>query len=172
MCQKEEASESFIPAVVLRPAYIYTFCLCSDVTSHSTLVTQTQLPKVIFIKAFQCVGQGKEVRAEMPSFSFACILPFFQTRRENTKNTEERKSFPDNTAEQVNAMADIHSRKIKETLKRSSISCIYSSSDDKSCEAIIVTSLTLWLYPSKNKGTLLQMLQKKVVRYPHNWIFS
>lgn len=74
MCQKEEASESFIPAVVLHPAYIYLFCLCSGVTSHSTLVTQTQLPKVIFIKAFQCVGRGRRSGSEMPSFLFACIL--------------------------------------------------------------------------------------------------
>lgn len=38
----------------------------------------------------------------MPSFLFACSSQIFFFRREekNIKNTEERKSFPDETAEQ------------------------------------------------------------------------
>lgn len=156
MCQKEEASESFIPAVVLRPAYIYTFCLCSDVTSHSTLVTQTQLPKVIFIKAFQCIGMGR--RSGLRCLLF-CLLAFYCFFLEEKRKYQEyiRK---ENLPRQYCRTSKRHGRYSlqedkRDTQARTSISRIYSSRDDKTCKAVIVTSLTLGFYPSKPKGTLL-----------------
>lgn len=119
MCQKEEASESFIPAVVLHPAYISTFCLCSDVTSHPTLVTQTQLPKVIFIKAFQCVGRGRRSGSEMLSFLFACILlGFLLEEKRKYQEYRRKEKLPRQYQEQGSTMAESHPRKIKETFKQ------------------------------------------------------
>lgn len=59
----------------------------------------------------------------MPSF-FVCLLftgfwcgVFFSEEKRKYQEYRRKKNFPDNSAEQVNTMADIHSRKIKETLK-------------------------------------------------------
>lgn len=170
MCQKEEASESFMPAIVLHPAYIYTFCLCSGVTSRSTLVTQTQLPEVIFIKAFHCVGRGR--RSGLRSFSVCLHFAGVFLEEKNIKNTEERKSFPDNTAEQVNATADIHSRKIKETLKEKAPFHIFILEEMRAVKQLIVTSLTPWPYPSKPKGIPTANAVEKSGEMSLHWIFA
>lgn len=86
---------------------------------HRSLKQSCQ--KLFSLKPFNVLvggeGQGWD------AFFFVCLLfaDFFWKRGENIKNTEERKSFPDNTAEQVNSMADILSMKIKEMLKQKTL---------------------------------------------------
>lgn len=75
--------------------------------------------KLFSLKPFNVLGgEGGQVLRCLLFCLLAFCWGFFQQRRENIKNTEERKSFPDNTSEQGNAMADIHPRKIKETFKQ------------------------------------------------------
>jgi len=118
MCQKEEASESFIPAVVLHPAYIYTFCLCSDVTSHSTLVTQTQLPKVIFIKAFQCDGRGKRSGLRRLLFRLLAFCWVFLEEKRKYQEYRRKEKLPGQYGKASQCHGRYSLQENKETLKQ------------------------------------------------------
>lgn len=92
----------------------------------------------------------------MPSFLFACILLVFLEEKRKYQEYIRKENLP----RQYRRTSKRHGRYSlqedkRDTQARSSISHIYSSRDDKTCKAVIVTSLTLGFYPSKPKGTLL-----------------